>query len=165
MSPLMTLFIVLCAGALAAFFGTVMLFSRSLYVSALCLLAVLLNTGVIFSACGAPLLGFLQLMIYAGAVMVLVVVTVMAAGSVQTPRFAFFSIPRPLAWLGLAAAAGGAALLLRAAAAAGAPTGPVPPSVQAGLGAALFKPYAPATEAATLLMFLASLALIPEESA
>jgi NADH-quinone oxidoreductase subunit J len=75
----MSLWIVLSASALAAFFGIVMLLARSLYVSAVCLLAVLLQTGIIFAACGAPLLGFLQVMIYAGAVMVLVVVTVMAA--------------------------------------------------------------------------------------
>lgn len=162
----MTLWIVLTAGALAALFGLVMLLHRSLYVSAMCLLVVLLQTGIIIAACGAPLLGFLQVMIYAGAVMVLVVVTVMAAGEVSGPRFADFSIPRPLAWLGLAAVVVEAFLLLGASMApAGAPAFAVSPDLQAGLGAALFKPYAVATEAATLLMFLASLALVPEEGA
>lgn len=161
----MTLGIVLCAGALAVLFGTLMLFARSLYVSAVCLLAVLLQTGIIYAACGAPLLGFLQVMIYAGAVMVLVVVTVMAAGGAKAPRFAEFSIPRPLAWAGLLLAAVEAVVLVHGAGAAPAPTAAANAALQAGLGAALFKPYAVATEAATLLMFLASLALVPEEAA
>lgn len=161
----MTLLIVLTAGALAALFGLVMLFHRSLYVSAMCLLAVLLQTGIIFAACGAPLLGFLQVMIYAGAVMVLVVVTVMAAAGAPGPRFADFSFPRPLAWLGLAAALAEAGLLLAASGGVAPPDVVASPALQAGLGAALFKPYAVATEAATLLMLLASLALVPEEAA
>lgn len=161
----MTLFLVLSAGALAVLFGLLMLLHRSLYVSAVCLLAVLLQTGIIFAACGAPLLGLLQLMIYAGAVMVLVVVTVMAAGNAQGPRFAEFSLPRPLAWLGLALAVVQAAALLHGAGSAPAAGGVADPALQSGLGAALFKPYAVATEAATLLMFLASLALVPEEAA
>lgn len=160
----MSLWIVLTAGALAALFGLMMLFSRSLYVSAMCLLGALLQTGVIFAACGAPLLGLLQVMIYAGAVMVLVVVTVMAAGGAQGPRFAEFSIPRPLAWLGAAAAAAEVLFLLSSMGAGAAATA-VSPELAAGLGAALFKPYAVATEAATLLMLLASLALVPEERA
>lgn len=161
----MTIGIVLFAGLLAALFGVVMLAHRSLYVSALCLLGALLQVGVIFAACGAPLLGFLQVMIYAGAVMVLVVVTVMAAGRPVGARFADFSFPRPAAWLGLALLVGEAAYLL-AAPGAPAPASSVPPGLlQAGLGTALFKPYAVATEAATLLMFLASLALAPEEGA
>ena len=163
----MTLGIVLSAGLLAALFGVVMLTHHSLYVSAICLLAVLLQTGVIFAACGAPLLGFLQVMIYAGAVMVLVVVTVMAAGRPVGARFAEFSFPRPAAWIGLALLLAEAAFLLSA---PGSPAAlpaslPAPGALQAGLGAALFKPYAVATEAATLLMFLASLSLAPEEGA
>ncbi len=162
----MTLWIVLAAGSLAVLFGAVMLLHRSLYVSAMCLLAVLLQTGIIFAACGAPLLGLLQVMIYAGAVMVLVVVTVMAAGAQSGPRFADFSIPRPVAWLGLGLAlAEGVCLLLGAGAGPAAAASIPPAALQLGLGAALFKPYAVATEAATLLMFLASLALVPEEKA
>lgn len=161
----MTLWIVLAAGSLAVFFGAVMLLHRSLYVSAMCLLAVLLQTGIIFAACGAPLLGLLQVMIYAGAVMVLVVVTVMAAGAQYGPRFADFSIPRPVAWAGLALALIEAGLLVSAAGVGPASAVVPSPDLQLGLGAALFKPYAVATEAATLLMFLASLALVPEEKA
>jgi len=151
------------AGVIAVFFSGVMLLHRSLYVSAVSLLVVLLQTGVLFFLCGAPLLGFLQVMIYAGAVMVLVVVTIMATGGGdQAERFAPFAFPRWLAWTGLAAAAVEVALLASRAA----PAAPAPSAafVEA-LGPALFGPYALATEAVTLLMFLAALAIIPEKEA
>jgi NADH-quinone oxidoreductase subunit J len=102
----MTLWAVILAGAVAAAFAGIMLFSRSLYVSAVCLLVVLLQTGLIFLLRGAALLGFLQVMVYAGAVMVLVVITIMATGgepSADFSRFADFSFPRWLAFVGLAA--------------------------------------------------------------
>jgi len=149
----------LVAGVVAAFFAGVMLLHRSLYVSAVSLLVVLLQTAVLFLLCGSPLLGLLQVMIYAGAVMVLVVVTIMAAGD-EGGRFADFSFPKPLAWLGVLAAVGETALILSHAAAPAAVQ--VDPALQAQLGAVLFKPYALATEAVTLLMFLAALAIAPE---
>src|ERR1035437_1124714 len=111
----MTLWAVILAGAVAAAFAGVMLFSRSLYVSAVCLLVVLLQTGLIFLLRGAALLGFLQVMVYAGAVMVLVVVTIMATGGepgADFARFADFSFPRGLAVLGLTIFAGVIALAL-----------------------------------------------------
>jgi NADH-quinone oxidoreductase subunit J len=150
----------LLAGVVAVFFAGVMLLHRSLYVSAVSLLVVLLQTAVLFVLCGSPLLGLLQVMIYAGAVMVLVVVTVMAAGS-EGPRFSDFAFPRPLAWALLIAAAAETALVLGRATAPAAVA--VDPALQARLGAVLFKPYALATEAVTLLMFLAALAIAPEK--
>lgn len=152
----------LVAGIVAAFFAGVMLLHRSLYVSAVSLLVVLLQTAALFLLCGSPLLGLLQVMIYAGAVMVLVVVTIMAAGA-EGARFADFSFPRPLAWLGLLAAFAETALILAHGSAPAAV--PVDPALQAQLGAVLFKPYALATEAVTLLMFLAALAIAPEREA
>ncbi|MBI5245985.1 MAG: NADH-quinone oxidoreductase subunit J [Elusimicrobia bacterium] len=150
----------LVAGAIAVFFAGVMLLHRSLYVSAVSLLVVLLQTAVLFLLCGSPLLGLLQVMIYAGAVMVLVVVTIMAAGH-EGERFADLSFPRPLAWLGLAAAAVETALILSHGALPAA-AAPPDPELQARFAAALFQPYALATEAVTLLMFLAALAIAPE---
>jgi NADH-quinone oxidoreductase subunit J len=150
----------LVAGVVAVFFSGVMFFQRSLYVSAVSLLVVLLQTAVLFLLCGSPLLGLLQVMIYAGAVMVLVVVTIMAAGSEGT-RFADFSFPKPLAWLGLGAALVEIGLILSRGTVQAATA--VNPALQSGLGAALFKPYALATEAVTLLMFLAALAIAPEK--
>ena len=164
----MTLWAVVLAASVAVFFAGTMVFSRSLYVSAVCLLVVLLQTGVIFLLRGAPLLAFLQVMVYAGAVMVLVVITIMATGGEPETgfkRFADFSFPRWLAYLGLAAAALeiGATLV-----AAGRPDGavlPADPALGPAFGAALFKSYALATEAVTLLMFLAALAVLPEKEA
>ena len=152
----------LVAGVVAVFFAGVMLLHRSLYVSAVSLLVVLLQTAVLFLLCGSPLLGLLQVMIYAGAVMVLVMVTIMAAGE-EGGRFADFSFPRPLAWAGLIAAVLETALILSRGAAPAAVA--VDPALQIQLGAVLFKPYALATEAVTLLMFLAALAIAPEKEA
>ncbi|MBI4371510.1 MAG: NADH-quinone oxidoreductase subunit J [Elusimicrobia bacterium] len=156
----MTLWAVLLAGAAAVLCAAVMLLHRSLYVSAVCLLGALLQTGVLFLLCGAPLLGLLQVMICAGAVMVLAVVTIMAAGGAPEERFARFGFPRWVAFLGLAGAAAEAALILRAA-----PARPEPAlaaAAPAAFASVLFGSYAPAVEAAALLMFLAALAVLPD---
>jgi len=165
----MTLWAVILAGAVAVSFAAVMLFSRSLYVSAVCLLVVLLQTGLIFLLRGAALLGFLQVMVYAGAVMVLVVVTIMATGGepgAGFKRFADFSFPRWLAALGLSAAAAEVALTLCVGGASGASVAaaaPADPALAAAFASTLFHSYALATEAATLLMFLAALAVLPDK--
>ncbi|MFI5362568.1 MAG: NADH-quinone oxidoreductase subunit J [Elusimicrobiota bacterium] len=164
----MTLWAVVLAGAVAAAFAGIMLFSRSLYVSAVCLLVVLLQTGLIFLLRGAALLGFLQVMVYAGAVMVLVVITIMATGGEPAEgfeRFADFSFPRWLAVLGLALAGAEIIVTLSIGGASSAPVAPAAPSLTGAFSAALFNSYALATEAATLLMFLAALAVLPEKGA
>lgn len=160
----MTLWAVILAGAVAAAFAVAMLRSRSLYVSAVCLLVVLLQTALIFLLRGVPLLGFLQVMVYAGAVMVLVVITIMATGGGPSRALlADFSFPRWLASLGLAAGAAELALVLI--------SGPQAPSAEGSaalagaFSALLFGAYAPATEAVTLLMFLAALAVLPDAEA
>lgn len=164
----MTLWAAILSGAVAVAFAGVMLLSRSLYVSAVCLLVVLLQTGLIFLLRGAALLGFLQVMVYAGAVMVLVVVTIMATGGepgAGFARFADFSFPRWLAFLGLAAGAGEIALTAWAGGASSAPVAPAAPALAGAFAAALFHSYALATEAVTLLMFLAALAVLPDKEA
>lgn len=164
----MTLWAVILAGAVAAAFAGVMLFNRSLYVSAVCLLVVLLQTGLIFLLRGAALLGFLQVMVYAGAVMVLVVITIMATGGepgADFARFADFSFPRWLAVLGLAAAAVEIGVTLYVGGASAAPVAPAAPELAAGFSSALFNSYALATEAVSLLMFLAALAVLPGKEA
>jgi NADH-quinone oxidoreductase subunit J len=164
----MALAAVSLAAAVAVAFAVVMVFNRSLYVSAVCLLVVLLQTALIFVLRGAPLLGLLQVMIYAGAVMVLVVITIMATGGEPDKgfeRFADFTLPRRLAALGLALGA----LELLAVLLSGGFSGAYVPPADAALGpafsAVLFKSYAPATEAVTLLMFLAALAVLPPKEA
>ena len=164
----MTLWAVILAGIVAVVFAGEMLFNRSLYVSAVCLLVVLLQTGLIFLLRGAALLGFLQIMVYAGAVMVLVVITIMATGGEPATgfaRFADFSFPRWLAVLGLAAAAGEIGLTLFLGGASSAPVAPADPALAAAFASSLFNSYALATEAVTLLMFLAALAVLPDKGA
>ena len=160
----MTLWAVALAGAVAVVFAGVMLMHRSLYVSAVCLLVVLLQTGVIFLLRGAPLLGLIQVMVYAGAVMVLVAVTIMASGGAASlgPRLAEFSFPRQLAVVGLAAIVFEAAFTLSGLTPAAAAV-PAAPGLGAAFGQALFTSYALATEAVTLLMFLAALAVVPDK--
>lgn len=147
--------------AVAVAFAVLMLAQRSLYSAAICLLVVLFQVAVLFFLAGAPLLAFLQIMIYAGAVMVLIVISVMAAPGPQGQFWSQLSIPRPLAWILLLVIPAEVALaasqgLQPAAGVAGAL------SLQSALGTFLFGPYAVATEAVTLLMFLAALALVEE---
>lgn len=164
----MALLAVSLAAAVAVAFALVMVLNRSLYVSAVCLLVVLLQTALIFVLRGAPLLGFLQIMVYAGAVMVLVVITIMATGGEPGQgfqRFADFSFPRTLAALGLAAGAFELLAALSLGGFSGAGVAPADPALGAAFSAVLFKSYAPATEAVTLLMFLAALAVLPSKEA
>lgn len=147
-------------GAAAVAFAVLMVLQRSLYLSAICLLAVLLQAAALFFIAGAPLLAFLQIMIYAGAVMVLIVVTIMAAPSPEEPaasRFARLSLPWPLAAAGLVLPLVEVFLLLSRGGAAAVPARGA--SVELSLGPVLFGPFAVATEAVTLLMFLSALAL------
>lgn len=164
----MTLWAVMLAGAVAVVFAGVMLLNRSLYVSAVCLLVVLLQTGLIFLLRGAALLGFLQVMVYAGAVMVLVVITIMATGGepgAGFARFADFSFPRWMAVPILAAAAVEIGAVLYLGGRSSAAVAPAAPELAGAFASALFNSYAPATEAATLLMFLAALAVLPGQEA
>lgn len=142
-------------GAAAVLFAGLMLAQRSLYTAAVCLLAVLLQTAALFYLSGAPLLAFLQIMIYAGGVMVLIVVTIMASPEKMPKLTPPGWAGKPLAVAALCVPAVLLGLLLSRAAA---------PATTAGsaraLGPILFGPYAVATEAVTLLMFLAALALV-----
>ncbi|MDD5657323.1 MAG: NADH-quinone oxidoreductase subunit J, partial [Elusimicrobia bacterium] len=149
------------AGAAAVGFAVLMFFQRSLYAAAICFLAVLLQAAVLFYACGARLLAALVVLVYAGAVAVLIVVSIQssggafAAGKTQA-RFSSLGVPRPLAWAGFAAAWAEAAALLMRGAALG--PGPVFGRGDLSLGPALFGPYAVAVEAAGFLILAVSLA-------
>lgn len=149
------------AGALAVLFAGLMLTRRSLYSAALCLLMTAFQIAAIFFLAGAPLLGFLQIMIYAGAVMVLVVVTIMASPKAEGRIWGGLSLPRPLAWAVVAGLAAEVGVIVWRVAAPG-PQAAGALAVQERVGAWLFGPYAPATEAVTLLMFIAGLALVEE---
>lgn len=146
------------AGGLAVVFAVLMMMQRSLYVASLCLLAVLLQTAVLFYLSGSPLLAFLQVMIYAGAVMVLIVVAIMATSASSDKVWNTLSLPWPVALLGLGLLLADLALVLARPGAAGPPSeGPVS---AASIGTLLFGPYAAATEAVTVLMLLSALAIV-----
>jgi len=154
------------AGAAAVAFAALMLAQRSLYAAAICFLAVVLQVAVLLYASGARLLALLLLLIYAGAVAVLIVVSIQASGGDQrtaAPRSRWnrLGLPWPLLWVGLLLPVFDAALL--AARAVGTPTSGTASDL--ALGPALFGPYAAGAEAVALLMLFAALAVIksPEE--
>lgn len=148
------------AGSVALALTALLAFKRSLYVSALCLLGVLMQAAVLFYFSGAPLLAFIQVLVYAGAVMVLVVVAIMAAPVSAERLWSRLTVPAPMAVVGaLLPAALFVSLLCKAP--------PQAPAAAAGpaealLGSVLFGPYALATEAVTILILLAALSVVGE---
>jgi NADH:ubiquinone oxidoreductase subunit 6 (subunit J) len=158
------------AGVSAVVFATLMLAQRSLFSAAVCFLAVVLQSAVLLYASGARLLALLLVLIYAGAVAVLIVVAVQTAGGPgqipQGSRWNRLGLPWPLAAAGLLLPViDGALLLLRAGAARGPAAAAAARAGDLSLGPALFGPYAAAAEAAALLLLFAALAVIdsPEE--
>lgn len=154
----------LSAGGVAALFAVLMILQRSLYVSAICLLVVLFQIAVFFFFAGAPLLAFLQIMIYAGAVMILIVVMIMAAPAAEPNRWSALAVPRPLAFLiVLVPLIETGVIVWRSPGANGFWQAALP--IQEKLGPVLFGSYGAATEAATFLMFLAGLAIVNRRAA
>ena len=158
----MIFWIVAFAGASAVVFATLMLAQRSLFSAAVCFLAVVLQSGVLLYASGARLLALLLVLIYAGAVAVLIVVAIQTAGGPgrepQGSRWSRLGLPWPLAAAGLLLPMLDGVLLLARAGVARVPSG-----ASAGdlaLGPALFGPYAAAAEAVALLMLFAALAVV-----
>jgi len=157
--------IVPIAGAAAVAFAALMLAQRSLYAAAICFLGVILQAAVILHACGGRLLAFLLVLIYAGAVAVLIVVSIHAADSAGPGRTGSAwsppSLPRPLLLVGFLLPLAEAAVLL--AGGVGGQAASARPGHDLGLGHALFGPYALAAEAAALLLLFAALAVIGAE--
>ncbi|HAM36279.1 MAG TPA: hypothetical protein DEB40_09445 [Elusimicrobia bacterium] len=152
----MSHWVVPLAGAAAIVFAALMIFQRSLYAAAVCLLAVLLQAAVLFYACGARLLAFLLILIYAGAVAVLIVVAISVA-SVRPAqsRWSRMGLRWPLITAGFLLPALEAGLLMARR------SPPVPAAADDLLvGRFLFGPYAAATEAVGLLMLFAALAVV-----
>ncbi len=150
------------AGALACFFALKMLFERTLYAAAIWFMAVLMQGAAFFFFSGAPLLAFLQIMIYAGAVMSLVVITIMAAPSAAAKRLGDMSLGKPLAFLVILIPAAELALFIGS---GGFSNGALGGALAAenSLGAVLFQRYAAATELVTALLFLAGLGVLQAE--
>src|SRR5580704_15850328 len=137
----MALWAMLVAGLTAVVFAGLMVFQRSLYASAICLLVILFQVAVLFFFSGAPMLAFLQIMIYAGAVMILIVVMIMAAPAPRSEAWSQMSLPLPLV------AAGAIVPLVETAVMISRSSLPVGGAgrafaVQSMLGPVLFKSYA-----------------------
>ena len=152
------------AGSVAVAFAALMLTRRSLYSAAVCFLAVILQLSVLFYAVGARLLAFLLLLIYAGAVAVLIVVSINAAqeGSGERRRWNQPALSRGLIAAGFLPPLLEAVVLL---ARGGATSTPAAPIGDLALGPALFGPYAAAAEAVALLMLFAALAVVDKPEA
>ena len=148
------------AGATAIVFAALMLLQNSLYAAAVCFLTVILQVALLLYASGARLLASLLVLVYAGAVAVLIVVSIQAAASSRRPgaNWSRLSAPRPLLLASFLLVCGEAALLLLHGQAQ-APS-VVSSAVDFAVGQSLFGPYAAVTEGAALLMFLAALAVI-----
>lgn len=158
---MLTLAACILSGATAVVFAAMMVLQRSLYASAICLLVVLLQASVLFYFSGSPLLAFLQIMVYAGAVMVLVIVTIMSSPEPAERRWSGLSFPRWLAALGLLMPLVEAGMMMSRSGGGGLAHGA---SAQGAIGPVLFGPFSVATEAVGLLLFLAALAVADSRS-
>ncbi len=157
MTALLALF-----GAAAVAFAVLMLLQRSLLSSALCLLAVLFQIAAMFFVLNAPLVALMQLLVYAGAVMVLLVVAVMASGTRLSGLWEGFSARRlwPLAVFGVLLLQFIAVSLLEPPA-----SGSPGVSLDREAAALLFGPYRLMTEAIGVLVLLVSLSVLPDPKA
>lgn len=150
-------------GGLAVILAVGALFSRTLYGAAMCLLGVLLETAVLFILVGAPLLGFLQILVYAGAVMVLIVIAILSS----PPRLSHRWSEEPPRWFGwLAPAALFAALLACGPSLCSAPSSlpAAGPALETQMARLLFGPWALAVETVGVLVLVASLAVLKEDA-
>ena len=148
-------------GFIAVVFAVALLFQRTLYASAVCLLVVLTQVAAIFFHLGAQLLALMQILIYAGAIMVLIVIAIMATPPRLSRLWASFKAPPGAVALVLGA-------LLAELLVVFIYEGPPLPAgfaltaaqVERQMAWLLFNRYAGVTELAGLLILVASLAVI-----
>lgn len=98
-APLIIFFVL---ASLSVFFSLVVVFQRNVVHSAMALVAALFLTALLFLTLEAPMLGILQILVYAGAIMVLFLFVIMLLNPAVLER-------RSLPWWGLGSVA---ALLL-----------------------------------------------------
>lgn len=149
----------LLAGAAAAF-SAALVFQRSMYAAAICLLGVLVQVAGLFFLLGSQLLGLTQILVYAGAVMVMIVIAVMAAPARLTRRWAPLAAPSWLKTAVLAVPLIELALIARMPPSGPRVTAPLPKAFETEMAAVLFGPYALMTEAIGLLILVSALAVL-----
>lgn len=151
-------------GLLAVILAVAALFQRTLYGAAMCLLGVLLETAALFVLVGSPMLGFLQVLVYAGAVMVLIVIAILSSPPKLAHRWAEDPVPGLLAW---AAPVVAFAALIACGPALCSGASPLPyagPALEKAMARLLFGPWALAVEAVGLLVLVASLSVLKEDA-
>jgi len=151
-------------GMLAVVFAVAALFQRTLYGAAMCLLGVLLETAALFVLVGAPMLGFLQVLVYAGAVMVLIVIAILSSPPRLAERWADDSFPRWCAWLAPAALLGALIACGPSLCAAPSPLPAAGRALELGMARLFFGPWALAVETVGVLVLVASLSVLREET-
>jgi len=153
------------AGGLAAVFAFLMLFQRTLYSAALCLLGVLLQVAVLYFLAGAQLLAMIQVLVYAGAIMVLIVIAAMAAPPRARKLWARGQVSPWLSAAALAVPALETGYFCLRSSAASMWMRTAPPSLERGMAQLLFGPYALMTEVVGVIILVSALALVLAEAA
>ena len=149
------------AGTLAAGLALAMLFQRTLYSAAVCLLGVLLQIAVLYFLAGAQILALIQVLVYAGAIMVLIVVAAMAAPPRAKELWTRSGISPWLAGGALVIPAGEAALFChRAAGVTLLWPATAPSTLERQMASLLFGPYALMTETVGVVILVSVLALV-----
>jgi len=145
-------FALLTAGVLAP--ALCVVFSRNIVHSALWLLPCLVSVAGFFVLLGAELLAGIQLLVYCGGIVVLILFAVMLTHGVGDPDVRAYN---QQLWWGLLGVAvfGGLAGYLVSAQRWPAQPGPLPPDVTGRLADALLGPYVLAFEVASVILLVA----------
>lgn len=159
----MTIAFAVC-GLLAVTLAFAALFQRTLYGAAMCLLGVLLETAALFVLVGAPMLGFLQILVYAGAVMVLIVIAILSSPPKLAHRWAENPAPGWVSWTAPAVVLVALAALGPALCSGPSPLPMAGPALEKAMARLLFGPWAAAVEAAGVLVLVASLSVLKEDA-
>jgi|SRR5581483_2473377 len=152
------------AGGLAAVFAFLMLFQRTMYSAALCLLGVLLQVAVLYFMAGAQLLALIQVLVYAGAIMVLIVIAAMAAPPRAKRLWAQGKVSPWLSVATLAVPALEAGYFCLRSSPASIWMRTAPASLERGMAQLLFGPYALMTEVVGVIILVSALALVLAEA-
>ena len=148
------------AGAIAVLATVRMLTAVDVVHALLHLILSLLAVAVVFFTLGAPFVGALEIIVYAGAIMVLFVFVVMMLNLGARARAAERQLLPARAWVGPTILAA-VLLVLLVWVLAAEPPAPAPTAAASGpavVGAALFGPYALGVELASLLLLAALVA-------
>jgi len=156
MSVPLLLFYVFAALAVASALAMVAL-SRNLVAGALCLVVTMVSLAGIFVLLGAEFLGVVQIMVYAGAIMVLVLFAIMLLDLGEAGGLAASRLRGVTRVGGVLGGAGVAALLVLALIAAPAPDAAGTPAIghHRALGRALFTDFVVPVEIAGLILLAA----------